>query len=123
MEKNTTKHARARTSTAANNVTANNVTGTANQEGKTETKKKRVSEEQIRGLVSRILGDADDRQAGALIALVNAIAYEQDKLDRDGMAMIAIDHAYCQTNHFSRVAVAFADKACRNFSQAVQVGQ
>ena len=67
--------------------------------------------ERARQLVNVILQGDDDDEARALVELVTGIAYEQDAIDRDGLALWATREAYSLTMQYSLAVEWFATKA------------
>jgi len=65
----------------------------------------------VRDLVSRIIPRDDDGAVKAFVALVDAIAYNDDRLNRDGMAICACDAAYQRSMAYHDEAGKFFDKA------------
>jgi hypothetical protein len=70
-----------------------------------------ISDKAIRDLVSRIIPRDDDDAVKAFVTLIDSIAYNDDRLDRDSMAMYACDAAYQMTMAYSDMAGKFFDGA------------
>ena len=67
--------------------------------------------ERARELVNMILQSDEDEEAWALVELVTGIAYEQDAIDRDGLALWVTHEAYSMTMEFSQAVERFATRA------------
>jgi hypothetical protein len=67
--------------------------------------------EDIRKLVDRIITRDEDDAVKAFVALVDRIAYETDRSERDSLALYACDAAYQRT-------VAYHDEAEKFFDEA-----
>lgn len=68
-----------------------------------------INEAAIRELVEGCLPRDDDEAATAFIALIHAIAYNDDRLDRDSIAIYACNAAYQRTLAYSEKAGKFFD--------------
>jgi hypothetical protein len=69
------------------------------------------SEEAIRNLVGRIITRDDDDAVKAFVALIDSIAYNDDGLVRDDIALQACGAAYQRTMAYCDMAEKFFDKA------------
>jgi hypothetical protein len=75
-----------------------------------------VNQKAIRDLVACILPHDNDDAAKAFIKFIHTLAYNDDKRDRDSIAMYACDAAYQRTMAYSGVAGKFFDEATAEFS-------
>lgn len=75
----------------------------------------RSEEDQIRerlhALVDRTIGIDNDAGTQALIALIEIVAGESDRLKRDSLACLVSDHAFTRTLTFSNAVSDFRKKA------------
>jgi hypothetical protein len=78
-----------------------------------------VEKKAIRDLVDRILTCDDDDAAKAFVTLIHLIAYNDDRLDRDSLALYASDAAYQKTMAYHDVAGKFFDEAMAEFRSRV----
>lgn len=88
-------------------------TNSTTRKAKTKGSRKqlRKRQEHARDLVSQILVDDDDSQAAALMTLIYIVADEEDFIDRDCIAIEAMNHAYTLCPAFSNACEAFLTKA------------
>jgi len=70
-----------------------------------------LGEEAVRNLVSRIIPRDDDDAVKAFVALIDSIAYNNDRLIRDDIALQACGVAYQRTMAYRDVAEKFFDEA------------
>lgn len=75
-----------------------------------------AGDEAVRDLVSRFLTRDDDGAAKAFIKLIHLIAYNDDRVSRDSIAMYASDAAYQRTMAYSDVAGKFFDEETTELS-------
>jgi hypothetical protein len=78
---------------------------------------KRLTDEQVKQLVGRILDRDDDDAAQALAALLYCIAHDQDFGSRDGLTSVAVDQAYTLTMTFDRATTDFLARSIQSIDE------
>ncbi len=74
---------------------------------------KQAAAERAAELVSKIIRPGDDEAAGALAALVSALAGVADEGARQELATAVAERAYARTNHFGDAVLALMAGAGR----------
>jgi hypothetical protein len=74
-----------------------------------------IDDEAIRNLVDRVIPRDDDEAAKAFISLIHSIAYNDDRCDRDNIALYASVAAYQRTFAHSEDTLKFIDAAQAEF--------